>query len=72
VRRVEVTLDGDWEPPLDGVVRLGRRDGSSAFLVPVGADPAALLGDAEAAGRVSRFTFEPPRLSDLYREAVAP
>lgn len=72
VRRVEVTLDGEWAPPLDGVVRLGRRDGSSAFLVPAGADPAALLSDAEAAGRVSRFTFEPPRLSDLFREAVAP
>jgi ABC-2 type transport system ATP-binding protein len=72
VRRVEITLDGDWEPPVDGVVPLGRRDGSSAFLVPAGTDPAVLLGDAEASGRVSRFTFEPPRLSDLFREAVSP
>ena len=74
VRRLEVTLDGggDWEPPIEGSVPLGRRDGSSAFLVPAGADPAVLLSDAEATGRVSRFTFEPPRLSDLFRESVAP
>jgi ABC-2 type transport system ATP-binding protein len=74
VRRLEITIEGagDWEPPVDGLVRLGRRDGSSAFLVPAGADPAVLLGDAERWGKVSRFTFEPPRLSDLFREAVAP
>jgi ABC-2 type transport system ATP-binding protein len=72
-RHLEVEIDGDpaWAPRLDGVIPLDRRNGVAGFLVPSDVDPALLLRQAETAGRVRRFTFEPPRLSDLFREAVS-
>jgi ABC-2 type transport system ATP-binding protein len=68
---VEVAGDAQWAPRGDGVIPLGTRDGITAFLVPSTADPADLLRDATAAGRVRRFTFEPPHLSELFREVVS-
>jgi ABC-2 type transport system ATP-binding protein len=59
----------DWSPP-DGARPLPTSDGVLRFLVPADADPAHLLTDAETSGKVGRFTFEPPSLSDLFREAV--
>jgi ABC-type uncharacterized transport system ATPase subunit len=49
---------------------LGGRGGVATYLVPADADPAALLADAARAGRVARFSFQPPTLSDLFRRAV--
>ena len=71
-RRLDLALDGDatWSPSLPGIELLGRHQGLSTYLVPANADPAALLGDAARAGRVTRFSFQPPTLSDLFREAV--
>ena len=60
-RRLDITVDGmPWSPADEGANR------------PIGpdADLGALLSQASAAGRVDRFSFEPPRLSDLFREAV--
>ena len=39
-------------------------------LVDEGVDLEALLAEAQAAGEVKRFSFEPPRLSELFMEAV--
>ena len=58
-----------WSPP-DGARTLPGSDGVARFLVPAGSDPAGLLADAERHGHVDRFSFEPPSLSDLFREAV--
>jgi ABC-2 type transport system ATP-binding protein len=72
-RRLEIAF-GDrsvrWEPPGGTLVR--ERDGSRIYLVPAGSDPIALLAAASAAGKVSGFGFAPPRLSEVFRDAVAP
>jgi ABC-type uncharacterized transport system ATPase subunit len=55
---------------LPGVEFLARRNSLATYLVPADADPAALLTDCARAGRVTLFAFQPPTLSDLFREAV--
>ena len=40
------------------------------LLVDEGADLDGLLAAAQAAGEVRRFSYEPPRLSELFMEAV--
>jgi ABC-2 type transport system ATP-binding protein len=71
-RRLEVGFDDPttiWEPPIphesapDG-------HGVAAWLVPAGSDLAALLEDARRHGHVTRFAFEPPALSEIFREVV--
>ena len=71
-RRLDLALAGDaaWIPSLPGIELLGTRSGLATYLVPADADPAALLADASRAGRITRFSFQPPTLSDLFREAV--
>jgi ABC-2 type transport system ATP-binding protein len=60
-------LDGDAE--LTVLERSGER---VKLLVGESVDLDALLARARAAGEVRRFVFEPPRLSELFMEAVAP
>jgi ABC-2 type transport system ATP-binding protein len=71
-RRLDLALADDavWSPSLPGIEPLGTRSGLATYLVPADADPAALLADASRAGRITRFSFQPPTLSDLFREAV--
>lgn len=71
-RRLDLALadDAAWTPSLPGLELLGIRSGLATYLVPADADPAALLADASRAGRITRFSFQPPTLSDLFREAV--
>ncbi len=71
-RRLDLALEGGatWHPSVAGIQLLGSRQGLSTYLVPADADPAALLADAAAVGRITRFSFQPPTLSDLFREAV--
>ena len=38
--------------------------------MPADADPALILGAAQAGGTIGFFRFEPPSLSDLFMEAV--
>lgn len=71
-RRLEVAHTDpavEWRPPLDHQI-VSRRDGVGTFLVSATSDPAALLEDAAAAGTLASFSFEAPRLSDVFREAV--
>ena len=72
-RRVDIglgTAAPGWEPPPGSEV-LRRRDGVVSLRVPVDLDPSELLAAAKAAGTVTRFTYEPPSLTELFREAVA-
>ena len=71
-RRLDVSFSGEveWHPQLAGTQELSRHNGTATFLVTAGADLADLLADASKAGRVTRFSFQPPTLSDLFREAV--
>jgi ABC-2 type transport system ATP-binding protein len=57
-----------WQPQDGQLVR--ERDGTRVYLVPARSDPGSYLAAASAAGTVSGFTFEPPRLSEVFREAV--
>ena len=56
--------------PVEGVRVLWERDGEMRCQVPRDADPQALLALACRLGEVGYFRFEPPALSDLFREAV--
>ena len=71
-RRLDIALAGDarWQPSSPGIELLDSNNGTGTYLVPAGADPAALLADVARAGQVVRFSFQPPTLSDLFREAV--
>jgi ABC-2 type transport system ATP-binding protein len=60
-------LDGDGE--LTVLERAGER---VKLLVDQSVDLDRLLARAMAAGTVRRFAYEPPRLSELFMEAVAP
>jgi ABC-2 type transport system ATP-binding protein len=63
--------DGAWLPPdLDGISVVSRADGRVRLLVDEGIDLDALLRRALSAGEVVRFSYEPPRLSELFMEAV--
>ena len=68
VRRVEVEVDGrPWVP---GSAELSVVDGDRHVLVPADTDMEKVLAEAHQAGTVTSFAFEPPSLSDLFREAV--
>jgi ABC-2 type transport system ATP-binding protein len=69
-RRLEVVVDGEpWFPDLDGA-QVIRGPGQPHSVVPRDSAVAELLAAANAAGAVDRFAFEPPTLTDLFREAV--
>ncbi|MCL1600741.1 MAG: ATP-binding cassette domain-containing protein [Actinomycetia bacterium] len=71
-RRLTVDVDGaPWIPDLAGV-EIVQAQGRAHCIVPGDAPVAEILAAAEAAGSVSRFAFEPPHLTDLYRVAVGP
>jgi ABC-2 type transport system ATP-binding protein len=70
-RRLEVVVDGKpWFPDLDGAEVIAG-PGAPHSVVPRDTVVADILAAANAAGAVDRFAFEPPTLSDLFREAVA-
>ena len=65
-----VDVDGEpWIPEMPGV-EVVDGPGPSHCVVDSDAPVADLLDAANAAGVVNRFVFEPPRLTDLFREAV--
>lgn len=70
-RRLEVAFVDrtvEWEPDNARVVRV--REGLKVHMVPRDADPASYLADATRAGTVASFSFQAPRLSEIFREAV--
>jgi ABC-2 type transport system ATP-binding protein len=73
-QHLEIEVAGSGGSWLDGDGRLTvlERDGDRVkVLVDVATDLDALLIRAEAAGEVRRFVYEPPRLSELFMEAVS-
>jgi ABC-2 type transport system ATP-binding protein len=75
-RHLEVEVAGSGGAWLDDLDDLGpdavlERSGDRVKLrVDEGADLDGLLAAAQAAGEVRRFSYEPPRLSELFMEAV--
>ena len=64
--------DGSWLDG-DGALTVVERSGERArLLVDETADLGQLLARAQAAGPVRRFAYQPPKLSELFMEAVAP
>ena len=71
VRHLVVEVDDQaWSPDGDDVTVVVTRTGDRRLLVEPDVDLDALLAAARAAGTVTRFSFEPPHLSDLFREAI--
>jgi ABC-2 type transport system ATP-binding protein len=69
-RRLAIDVDGvPWIPDLPDVEVI-ENQGQSHCIVSQDAPVAEILAAAEEAGIVSRFAFEPPHLTDLFREAV--
>jgi ABC-2 type transport system ATP-binding protein len=72
-RHLDVEVAGSGGGWLDGTNhhQVIARDGDRVrLLVDADTDLDRLLGAASAAGEVRRFSFEPPRLSELFMEAV--
>ena len=53
-------------------VEIVAHQGQSHCIVSDDAPVAEILASAEAEGTVTRFAFEPPHLTDLFRQAVKP
>ena len=71
-RYVEVVFrDGvTWAPELDTGKVLVADPGRTRLELDAAVDPERLVTLARRAGELTRFSFEPPALSDLFREAV--
>ncbi len=69
-RRLDIVVNGDrWVPDSGGRVVTDDR-GRRHTLVESDAPVGDILAAASSAGHVDSFSFEPPSLSDLFREAV--
>lgn len=71
-RSLEIAVNGNpWVPVLREDVMTVKRDGSVRAIVNAAVDLGEVLAGARQAGEVTRFSFEPPSLSDLFHAAVA-
>ena len=71
-RSLEVTVDGDpWVPVLPSGTVTSKQDGRVRVLVDASVDLDEILASARRAGEVTRFSFEPPSLTDLFLDAVS-
>ena len=69
-RRLDITVDGEpWVPEI-AEVNIANGQGRQHCIVDRNAPIEAILAEARAAGEITRFSFAPPTLSDLFREAV--
>jgi ABC-2 type transport system ATP-binding protein len=74
-RHLEVEVvgsDGTWLDGDGAVTVLERVGGRVKLLVPDDVDLDGLLARARGAGEVRMFAYQPPRLSELFMEAVTP
>ena len=72
-RRLDVEVEqsnGSWSPDVEGVEVTGRQNGLVRLRVALGVDLQAVLRSASDAGPVTRFSFEPPSLSEIFMDAV--
>lgn len=70
-RVLEITVDGRSWCPDAGAVEIVDRGGRGRYLVDRDLPLDEVLRAASRTGHVESFSFEPPSLSDLFREAVA-
>ena len=73
-RHVEIEVagtNGDWLPDGDGFGVVERDGDRVRLVVDRDADIESLLALARRAGTVTHFSFEPPRLSELFMDAVS-
>jgi ABC-2 type transport system ATP-binding protein len=70
--RVEGDRDGSWARRLRGVEVSEIKGGAVRLVLADGTSSDAVLDAARTAGRVVEFAFERRRLSEVFREAVAP
>ena len=59
-----------WAPPIEGGHVLAAQPGRTRLELDRGIDPERIVTLARSAGELTRYSFEPPALSDLFREAV--
>ena len=76
VRRMWVEVDGrPWRPTGVPTTYPSSAAGGGSHerhvLVPADVDVDAVLAEARQAGAITAFNYDPPSLSDLFREAVA-
>ena len=71
-RYVEVGFSNGvtWAPRLEDGRVLAAEPGRTRLELDAGLDPEDLLALAHGGGELTRFSFEPPALSDLFRQAV--
>jgi ABC-2 type transport system ATP-binding protein len=71
-RSLEVVVNGAaWVPVLAGGTVTSKQDGRLRVLVDSGVDLDEVLAGARRAGEITKFSFEPPSLTDLFLEAVS-
>ena len=71
-RSLEVMVNGrPWLPSLPDERLMKGEGGHARVLLDATSDLAQILASARAAGDVTRFSFEPPSLTDLFLEAVS-
>jgi ABC-2 type transport system ATP-binding protein len=71
-RSLEVSVNGEpWVPILRSGTVTSKQDGRVRVLVDATVDLDEVLAGARRAGEVTRFSFEPPSLTDLFLEAVS-
>jgi len=70
VVRVEGDRRADWARGLPGVTMSEVDGGAARLLLDDGVDSDVVLRAAMAAGRVTQFSFERRRLSEVFREAL--
>ncbi|MDA2978823.1 MAG: ATP-binding cassette domain-containing protein [Actinomycetota bacterium] len=69
-RRLSVEVDGQpWMPSIPEI-RVVEQDGDAHAVVDSSVPVDALLALARAAGDITSFSYEPPGLKDLFRDAV--
>jgi ABC-2 type transport system ATP-binding protein len=71
-RSLEITVDGaPWVPVLPSGTITSKQDGRLRMLVDAAVDLQDILATAGRVGEVTKFSFEPPSLADLFLEAVS-
>ncbi|NQV05206.1 ABC transporter ATP-binding protein, partial [bacterium] len=74
-RVVEAAVSGagsTWAESIPGAEIVSRNGDKVRMVVDRSAEPAAIAAAAAAAGTLLQFSFAPPSLSEVFREAVAP
>jgi ABC-2 type transport system ATP-binding protein len=71
VVRIEGERSGDWARSLPGVTVSEVSGGAARLVLGGSVDSDAVLRSAIRAGRVTQFSFERRRLSEVFREALA-